>query len=77
MNKSKRVSTKTNVKPRKVYIKDLDKWAGKSIGLVLSRNEALKLVEGLVRAGQNSDTVDLTIFPKQKTPTITITYTSK
>ena len=73
----KRISTKTNVKPKKVYIKDLINWTGKSIGLVLSRNEALKFAEGLIKASQNTDTVDITIFPKQKTPVITITYLSQ
>jgi len=72
----KRISTKTNVKPKKVYIKDLENWKGKSIGLVLSRNEALKLVEGLVKASQNTDTIDITIFPKQKTPVVTVTYSA-
>lgn len=76
MKDKKRISTRTNIKPKKVYIKDLENWTGKSVGLVLSRDEALKFVEGLAKASQNTDTIDVTIFPRQKTPVITITYLS-
>jgi len=70
----KRISTKTNVKPQKVYIKDMDNWKGKSVGVVLSKNDALLLSEGLIKAAQKTNKIDVTIFPKAKTPVITITY---
>lgn len=72
----KRISTKTNIKPQKVYIKDMDSWKGKSVGLVLSKNQnqALLLSEGLIKAVQKAGKVDITIFPKAKVPVITITY---
>jgi len=69
-----RISTRTNVKPKKVYIKDMLNWKGKSVGVVLSKNDALFLAEGLVKAAQKSDKIDVTIFPKSKTPQITVTY---
>ena len=72
----RRVSTKTNAKPSKVYIKDSINWRGKSVGLVLSRNNALILAEGLIRASQKSDKIDVTIFTKAKIPTVTVTYLS-
>jgi len=70
----KRLSTKTNVKPKKVYIKDMDSWKGKSVGIVLSKNDALLLFEGLIKAAQKTNKIDITLFPKKKTPVITITY---
>ena len=70
----KRISVRTNIKPQKVYIKDLANWKGKSVGLVLSKGNALLFAEGIIRAIQKSDKIDVTIFPKAKTPTITITY---
>lgn len=70
----KRFSTRTNIKPKKVYIKDKENWKGKSVGIVLSRNDALLMAEGLIKAAQNTDQIDMTIFPKSKTPQITITY---
>lgn len=70
----KRISTKMNVKPQKVYIKDMNNWRGKSVGIVLSKNDALLLAEGLIKASQQTNKIDLTVFPKSKTPTITITY---
>jgi len=36
----KRKSTKTNIKPKKVYIKNKEKWNGKSVGLVLNKLDA-------------------------------------
>lgn len=70
----KRISTKTNVKPQKVYIKDMKNWKGKSVGVVLSKNDALLLAEGFIKAAQKTNKIDMTIFPKAKTPVITITY---
>lgn len=70
----KRISTKTNVKPRKVYIKDMKNWQGKSVGVVLSKNDAMRFAEGLLKAAQNTDRIDITIFPKSKKPVITITF---
>jgi len=70
----KRVSTRTNVKPQKVYIKDMKNWKGKSVGIVLSRNDALLLAEGLIKAAQKTNKIDLTVFPKSRNPTITITF---
>jgi len=70
----KRISTRTNVKPEKVYIKDMLNWSGKSIGVVLLRNDALLLAEGLIKAAQKTNKIDITIFPKSKTPQITVTY---
>jgi len=69
-----RVSAKLNSKPSKVYIKNLESWEGKSVGVVLERNEALKLAEALVRVSREANNIDVTIFPKAKTPTITVTY---
>ena len=69
-----RISTKTNIKPQKVYIKALRDWKGKSVGIVLSRNNALLLSEGLIKAAQKTRRIDMTLFPKRKTPIITITY---
>jgi len=69
-----RISTNTNVKPKKVYIKDMANWKGKSVGLVLSRNDALLLAEGLIKASQKTNRIDVTIFPKSRTPQVTITY---
>ena len=71
-----RISTKTNIKPQKVYIKDIEKWEGKSVNVILSQNDALLLAEGLIKALQKTKRIDLTIFPKLQTPTITITYQS-
>lgn len=70
----KRYSTKTNVKPKKIYIKNKDTWEGKSVGIVLSKNEALLLAEGLIKASRVTNEIDVTAFPKAKTPVITITY---
>lgn len=70
----KRISTKTNAKPNAVYIKDINDWKGKSVGIVFSRNEALLLAEGLIKAAQKTNKIDLTLFPKAKTPIITVTY---
>ncbi len=70
----KRISTKTNVKPEKVYIKDAENWKGKSVGLVLSQDEALLFAEGLIKASRSAKKIDVTIFPKSKTPVITVTY---
>ena len=70
----KRTSTRTNAKPRKVYIKDKEKWSGKSIGLTLDRTNALIMAEGLVKAAQETNSIDVTIFPKAKTLQITVTY---
>jgi len=70
----KRISAKTNVKTKKVYIKDITNWEGKSVGIVLSKNDALLLAEGLIKASQQTNKIDMTIFPKAKTPVITITY---
>ena len=70
----RRISTRTNVKPRKIYIKNMEEWAGKSVGISLSKNQALLLVEGLIKAAQKTDKIDITIFPKSKTPSITITF---
>lgn len=70
----KRFSTKTNVNPQKVYIRDVDNWKGKSVGIVLLKNDALLLAEGLIKASQKATKIDLTIFPKAKTPVITVTY---
>lgn len=70
----KRISTKTNIKPQKIYIKDLDNWKGKSVGIVLSREDALLFAEGLIKGLQEADKLEVTIFPKVKTPIITITY---
>ena len=70
----KRLSTRTNVKPKKVYIKDMKNWKGKSVGLVLTKNNALRLAEGLIKAAQKTNKIDMTVFPKAKTPVITITY---
>lgn len=70
----KRISTKTNVNPKKVYIKDIDNWKGKSVGLVLDKNDALLFAEGLIKAAQKTNQIDVTIFPKAKTPVVTITY---
>lgn len=75
--KSKRVSARVNVKPRKVYIKDINEWKGKSAGLVLERSEALKLAVGLIKSSIESEEVDVTVFPKAKTPTVTVTYLKK
>ena len=69
-----RKSTRTNVKPKKVYIKDMKNWKGKSVGIVLSKNSALRLAEGLIKAAQETNKIDITIFPKAKTPIITTTY---
>lgn len=69
-----RISTRTNVNPKKVYIKDMASWRGKSVGIVLSKNGALHLAEGLVKAAQSTNEIDVTVFPKAKTPVITITY---
>lgn len=70
----KRISARTNIKPEKVYIKDINNWKGKSVGIVLSKEEALFLAEGLIKASRVSSKVDMTIFPKAKTPVITITF---
>ncbi|NCO24985.1 hypothetical protein GW901_00460 [Candidatus Parcubacteria bacterium] len=70
----KRFSTKTNVKPQKVYIKDIDNWKGESVGIVLLKNDALLLAEGLIKTSQKAKKIDITIFPKAKTPVITVTY---
>ena len=70
----KRISTKTNVKPQKIYIKDMENWKGKSVGVVLTKNDALLLAEGLIKASRQTNKIDITIFPKAKTPVITITY---
>jgi len=70
----KRISTRTNVNPEKVYIKDMPNWKGKTVGIVLSKNSALRLIEALVKAAQKTNKIDVTIFPRRKTPTITITY---
>lgn len=70
----KRISTKTSIKPQKVYIKDLENWKGKSVGIVLSKEDALRLAEGLIKAAQKANSIDVTIFPKIKHPTITTTY---
>ncbi len=70
----KRISTRCNVKPTKVYIKDKENWKGKSVGIVLTKNNALLLAEGLIKAAQNTKSIDLTVFPKAKTPVITVTY---
>lgn len=69
-----RISTKINIKPQKVYIKASRDWKGKSVGIVLSRNNALLLSEGLIKAAQKTRRIDMTLFPKRKTPVITITY---
>ena len=69
-----RISTKTNVKPMQIYIKDKENWKGKSVGIVLSKNNALLLAEGLIKASQQTNKIDITIFPKAKTPIITVTY---
>jgi len=69
-----RISTRTNVKPNKVYIKDMSNWKGKSVGVVLLKNDALLLAEGLIKAAQKADKIDVTIFPKSRTPQITVTY---
>ena len=73
----KRVSTRTNVHPEKVYIKNIEKWSGKSVGIVLSRNNALLLAEGLIKAAQKTNKIDITLFPKAKTSVITVTYLKK
>lgn len=70
----KRISTRTNVKPKKVYIKDMDNWRGKSVDIVLPKSEALLLAEGLIKAARVVDKIDIAIFPKAKTPVITVTY---
>lgn len=70
----KRISTKTNVKPKKVYIKNMKDWKGKSVGIVMRKNDALLLAEGLIKAAQKTNKIDVTIFPKAKTPVITVTY---
>lgn len=69
-----RVSTRTNIKPLKVYIKGIKNWPGKSVGLVLSKDQALLFAEGLIKASRSTNRVDVTIFPKAKNPVITITY---
>ena len=70
----KRISTKTNVKPKKVYIKNISEWQGKSVGIVLSKSEALLFAEGLIKASRESESIDITIFPKSRKPVITTTY---
>lgn len=70
----KRISTKTNVKPFRVYIKGISNWPGKSVGVVLFKNDALLLAEGLIKAARATNRIDLTIFPKKKSPIITVTY---
>ncbi len=70
----KRISTRTNVKPEKVYIKDINNWKGKSVGIVLSQEQALLFSEGLIKAAMVTKKIDVTIFPKSKTPVITITF---
>ena len=69
-----RVSTRTNIKPQKVYIKDLYIWKGKSVGMRISKDNALLLAEGLIKAARKTKRIDVTLFPKKKTPVITVTY---
>lgn len=53
-----------------------DDWPGTTVGIPLNRDNAVKLCRDLLEAvkkAQNSK-IELTIFPKRKTPTLTVTY---
>lgn len=70
-----RKTIRPNINIEKLYMKK-DDWPGTTVGIPLNRDNAVKLCRELLEAvekAQNSK-IELTIFPKRKTPTLTVTY---
>lgn len=53
-----------------------DGWSGKTVGLSLDKERVIVLCRELLEAVEKSkdSQIELTIFPKRKTPTITVSW---
>ena len=75
-----RESVRPNININKLYMK-LENWSGTTISIPLERDEAIKLSRELLEAAEkisNPETlIEITIFPKRKTPTLTVSWVEK
>jgi len=70
-----RKSVRPNIKVHKTYMK-LDGWKGTSVGVQLKTDHALQFCRAILEAIEKSPNklIDLTFYPKRKTPNFTITW---
>lgn len=70
-----RKTVRPNINIQKVYMKQ-DDWSGTTIGVPLKREQAILLSRELLDAVEKTrgSVIELTIFPKRKTPTLTVTW---
>ena len=70
-----RKSIRPNLNILNVYMKQ-DGWSGKTVGLSLDKERVIVLCRELLEAVEKSkdSQIELTIFPKRKTPTITVSW---
>lgn len=70
-----RKSIRPNIKLDKLYMKKAD-WPGTTVGFPLNQNQAILLCRELLEAVEkvNGSPIEVTIYPKRKTPTITVTW---
>ncbi len=62
------------IKPDKLWMKDKEEWGGTTVSLRLDKSQSLELSELLTEAARETNEIDLTIYPKKRTPTVTVTY---
>jgi len=70
-----RKSIHPNINLEKIYMK-MEDFKGTTIGIPLNKEEAIKLSRELLEAVEKAKNspIELTLYPKRKTPTITITW---
>lgn len=73
-----RKSVRPNIKVHKLYMKTSG-WIGKTVGVQLKTEHALRLCRAVLQGIENSPTglIDLTLYPRVKTPVFTVTWLEK
>ena len=65
------------IKSIKVWMKDKENWNGVTVSLRLNKRQSMELSTLLREASNQTNEIDLTIYPKKPTPDLTVTYAKK
>ena len=70
-----RKSIRPNINLDKVYMKKTN-WPGTSVGLPLNSDQAILLCRELLEAVEKAQgsVIELTIYPRRRTPALTVTW---